>query len=87
MIKESFILIHKSCLLIEMNFQQYSILPLQEVAVRTVSDGYTLYFGWLHPLDVMATPFIAKGVALRKRYFTRKKTGYNSSIYVWGDMQ
>jgi len=36
---------------------------------------------------VMATPFIAKGVALRKRYFTRKKTGYNSSIYVWGDMQ
>lgn len=47
-----------------------------------VSDGYTLYFGRLHPLDVMATPFAIKGVALRKRYFTHKKTCYNSSIYI-----
>ena len=47
-----------------MNFQQYSILPLQEVAVRTVSDGYTLYFGWLHPLLRMATPFGRDGYTL-----------------------
>ncbi|EEF91037.1 hypothetical protein BACCELL_01329 [Bacteroides cellulosilyticus DSM 14838] len=48
--------------------------------MRAISDGYTLYFGWLHPFDVIATPFIAKGVALQKGYLTHKKTGYNSSI-------
>nr|WP_303793917.1 hypothetical protein [Bacteroides intestinalis] len=27
-------------------------------------QGYTLSPGWLHPLEVMATPSVEKGVAL-----------------------
>lgn len=56
-------------------FQKSSDFPLQEVTVRAVSDSYTLYSGWLHPLDVMATPFAIKGVALRKRCFYPQENG------------
>lgn len=44
--------------------------PAQEIAVIQPLQGYTFSSGWLHPLEVMATPSAGKGVALSAGRFT-----------------